>query len=355
LPSSNAKGNLTRTSCSLGAELPPVSNFYLVSCLLALAALVAVLALGLLSALLSGLLVYNLVQFAAPAISRLGVSTRLTKTIALALLAGVFTLLVAAAIFGGASQLTGGSESVVTLLKKMAEIIDTARVHLPAWALDYFPSDLQELEALAARLLREHAGQLQLVGRDVGVLAVHIIVGMVIGGLIALSSAAPSREPGPLASALADRVVILSKAFRNIVFSQIRISALNTFLTAIYLVAVLPSFGIHLPFVRTMIAVTFVAGLLPVIGNLISNTVIVVVSLSISFIAAIGSLAFLIVIHKLEYFVNARIIGSRIKARAWELLLAMVVMEAWFGVPGLIAAPIYYAYVKDELAMRELI
>ena len=158
-----------------------------------------------------------------------------------------------------------------------------------------------------------------------------------------------------MADALADRVNLLSKAFRNIVFSQIRISALNTFLTSIYLVAVLPSLGIDLPFIRTMIALTFVAGLLPVVGNLISNTVIVVVSLSISFLAALGSLAFLIVIHKLEYFANAKIIGSRINARAWELLLAMVFMEAWFGMPGLVAAPIYYAYLKAELTMRGLI
>jgi predicted PurR-regulated permease PerM len=62
-----------------------------------------------------------------------------------------------------------------------------------------------------------------------------------------------------------------------------------------------------------------------------------------------------VVIHKLEYFVNARIIGSRIRARAWELLTAMLVMEAAFGIPGLIAAPIYYAYVKDELTARRLI
>jgi len=62
-----------------------------------------------------------------------------------------------------------------------------------------------------------------------------------------------------------------------------------------------------------------------------------------------------VVIHKLEYFVNARIIGARIRARAWELLLAMLVMDAAFGIPGLIAAPIYYAYVKDELTLRKLI
>jgi predicted PurR-regulated permease PerM len=343
------------TSPPSATKLSSASNFYLASCLLALVALIGILALGLLSSLLSGLLVYNLVHLTAPLLARLGVSSRLAMAVALALLALVFSLLIAAAIFGGVSQLTGGSENIVTLLKRMAEIIDAGRVHLPDWALSYVPSDIQQLEALAARLLREHAGQLQLLGRDVGILLVHIIVGMVIGGLIALSSSAPSRELGPLASALADRVGILSKAFRNIVFSQIRISALNTVLTSIYLLVVLPSFGVNLPFIRTMIAVTFIAGLLPVIGNIISNTVIVIVTLSISFIAAIGSLVFLIVIHKLEYFVNAKIIGSRIDARAWELLLAMVVMEAGFGVPGLIAAPIYYAYMKDELKMRGLI
>lgn len=338
-----------------GTILPPASKLYLASCVLATVALVGVLGLGLLSALLSGLLVYNLVHLTAPLLGRLGVSGRLATPLALALLALVFLLLIAAAIFGGASQLTGGSESFVTLLKRMAEIIDAGRVHLPDWALSYVPSDIQEFEALAARLLREHAGQLQLFGRDVGILLVHVIVGMVIGGLIALGHSASSREVGPLASALVERAGTLSKAFHNIVFSQIRISALNTLLTTIYLVVVLPSFGINLPFIRTMIAVTFIVGLLPVIGNIISNTVIVIVTLSVSFLAAIGSLVFLIAIHKLEYFVNAKIIGSRINACAWELLLAMVVMEAGFGIPGLIAAPIYYAYMKDELKMRGLI
>ena len=33
----------------------------------------------------------------------------------------------------------------------------------------------------------------------------------------------------------------------------------------------------------------------------------------------------------------------------------MLVMEAAFGIAGLIAAPIYYAYLKDELSARGLI
>ena len=67
-------------------------------------------------------------------------------------------------------------------------------------------------------------------------------------------------------------------------------------------------------------------------------------------VVALGSLVYLIVIHKLEYFLNARLVGTQIQARAWELLLAMLVMEAAFGIAGLIAAPIYYAYLKDELS-----
>ena len=67
---------------------------------------------------------------------------------------------------------------------------------------------------------------------------------------------------------------------------------------------------------------------------------------------ASGSLAILVIVHKLEYFLNARIVGSQIRANAWELLLAMLLMESAFGLMGLVAAPIYYAYLKDELAAR---
>ena len=64
---------------------------------------------------------------------------------------------------------------------------------------------------------------------------------------------------------------------------------------------------------------------------------------------------FPVVVRKLEYFVNARVMGSEIHARAWELLLAMLVMDAIFGIPGVVAAPVFYAYLKNELSARRLI
>jgi hypothetical protein len=231
-------------------------------------------------------------------------------------------------------------------------VIESARPLLPDWASSYVPADPQELKGAASAWLRENAGQLRLVGQDVWWALVHIIVGMVIGAMIAVSHEAGETESGPLVQVLRERARLLGEAFRSVVFAQVRISALNTALTGLYLLGLVPLIGVQLPLTKTLIAVTFIAGLLPVIGNLISNTAIVVVSLSVSPVLAISSLLFLIAIHKLEYFVNAHVMGAQISARAWELLVAMLVMEAVFGIAGLVAAPIYYAYLKNELAAR---
>ena len=104
-----------------------------------------------------------------------------------------------------------------------------------------------------------------------------------------------------------------------------------------------------------MIAVTFVAGLIPVAGNIISNTILVIIALSHSLNTAIASLVFMVVVHKAEYFLNARIIGAQVNAKAWELLTAILVMETLFGVPGLVAAPVFYALLKKELSDNGLV
>jgi len=324
------------------------------SYLIAAAALYAVLEIGMLAALLPGLLIFHVVTSISPLFFRLGLNHDAGRTIALAVPLIIVTVLV---VFGILEiiDLVTGPDSFVELMHRMAEVVGTSREYLPTWAQEYLPTNITEIEAAGAKWLRENAGQLGVFGQNAGRVIFHVVIGMIVGGLVAFYSGTQNPALGPLARAIEDRTEFLSNAFRNIVFSQIRISALNTFLTSIYLAVVLPLLGIQLPLLKTMIAVTFIAGLLPVVGNLISNTVIVIVSLSVSPLVAAGSLAFLVVIHKLEYFFNARIIGTRIKARAWELLAAMLVMEAWFGVPGLIAAPIYYAYLKDELKARGLI
>ena len=318
-------------------------------------ALVLILSLHLLPALLAGLLVYELVHILAPRLKVVRIHQEHGKLVAVAMLVTVVVTGIVLAIIGIVAFLHSEAGSLPLLLQKMADILDSWRAVLPASLLESLPEDIDDLKDFIAEGLRGHAGALQKIGAEAGRTGAHILIGLGIGALIALHEVHSGETLGPLAQSLQERAVRLSEAFRRIVFAQVRISALNTGLTALYLVVILPMFGAHLPFTKTMIVVTFFVGLLPVVGNLVSNMIIVVVSLSVSLSAAIASLVFLVIIHKLEYFLNAHIVGAQIHARAWELLLAMLVMEAAFGIVGVVAAPIYYAYLKDELVSQRLI
>lgn len=330
------------------------TQFYLLTQGLALLALVAVLMLGLLPALLSGFLIYFLVELGGRFFSRRSMSPSLGRGLSLSLLALMLVSLLTLGVTASASYFSDGPESFVVLFRRMADIVAQGLDYLPPWVQQYLPANLQEWQVAAADWLRANAGRFSVFGQEVGVFLVHILIGMIIGGLVALNPGFQTPK-GPLAQALGERISFLGIAFQRIVFSQIRISALNTVLTAIFIAVILPLAGYPLPLAKTMIAVTFIVGLLPIIGNLMSNTVITLIALSVAPIAAVAALAFLVVIHKLEYFINAHIIGTRINAQAWELLIVMLVMESVFGIPGVVAAPIYYAYIKDELSAQNLI
>jgi predicted PurR-regulated permease PerM len=310
--------------------------------------------LGLISALLAGLLVHELVHVIAPRLPFEKRGSTRARVLSVGLVATLVIGVLVAAGFGVAAFLRSEGASPAALLARMADILASSRDALPPWIADHLPSDTDTLRAAIVDWLRAHASELQHMGREVGIGVVHILIGMVIGALICLREAKASGDKTLLLREGGERVATLAHAFRGVVFAQVKISAINTLLTAIYLLAVLPLLGISLPYTKALVAVTFFAGLLPVFGNLISNTVIVV-SLSQGFFVALGSLAFLMVIHKLEYFLNARIVGAEIKATAWELLCAMLLMEAAFGVQGLVAAPIFYAYGKAELKQLGLV
>jgi len=149
-----------------------------------------------------------------------------------------------------------------------------------------------------------------------------------------------------LYSLLSDEIVQRFRSFYDsfavVMGAQIVISAINTVFTAIFVVAV------RLDWAGVVIVVTFICGLVPIIGNLISNTVIVGIAFTISPKLAIASLLFLILIHKLEYFLNSKIIGDRIKNPVWLTLLALVLGERLMGIPGMILAPVILHYIKVE-------
>ena len=138
------------------------------------------------------------------------------------------------------------------------------------------------------------------------------------------------------------------RSFATVMGAQITISLINTALTGIFLVAV------RLPHAPLLIAVTFLCGLVPIVGNLASNTVIVFVALTVSLKLAIVALVFLILIHKLEYLLNSKIIGDRIRNPVWLTLIALILGERLMGIPGLILAPVVLNYLRVEMLTVEV-
>lgn len=147
---------------------------------------------------------------------------------------------------------------------------------------------------------------------------------------------------------LATRVRTFYRSFSRVIGAQIVISAINTGLTAVFLVWN----GFH--YATTLTALTFICGLLPIIGNIISNILICGVAFTVSPRMALIALIFLIVIHKLEYFLNSKIVGDRIKNPMWLTLLGIVIGEKLMGIPGMILAPVVLHYIKIEASKNKI-
>jgi predicted PurR-regulated permease PerM len=253
------------------------------------------------------------------------------------------------------SKTIGNEQNLAGLAAKLGESVNDIKSDLPPTLLSYLPESMLSLNSSVSDIIKEHTRELGVAGKESLHTFAHILIAVVAALLLSIHSFGMLTKSPPFAKAMRERIQLFGKAFENIVFAQIKISAINTLLTGIFLLIVLPLFGVNLPYNKTLVIVTFVAGLLPVIGNLISNTVITVISIGVSFKVAIAALVFLVGIHKLEYFINAKIVGSKINAAAWELLLALLIMESLFGITGLLLAPILYAYIKSELLLAKLI
>ena len=202
---------------------------------------------------------------------------------------------------------------------------------------------------------KANASSVSQISLNFSVQILKILIGIILGGIISFMSFDKIENYRPLSRDILIHAGRIREAFNKIFVAQFKISLIDATLTAIYLKVALPFFGIELPFAKMLILLTFIFGLLPVVGNLISNTLIVLVSLKSGIGISVVSLGFLVVIHKLEYVLNAKIIGKEINSSIIELLFVMILFEGLFGIAGLILSTILYAYVKKELYLAGLI
>lgn len=319
-----------------------------------LALLIIVLTAHLAPILLIGLLVYLVTKRLAEQCAQyLEVLSAKILAVALILALIIGGMSIMSMVVGG---MIGNEQNLTGLLETLGEIIEQLKADIPTKLIGFVPETWLAIDhASMMEFFQAHTNELRIAGTQSLHTFAQILIVLAVALLLTLHSFTPVKNNQPVAAEIRRRLLFFGQAFENIVFAQIKISAVNTLLTGIFLLGVLPYFGVDLPYNKTLVVLTFLTGLIPVVGNLISNTLITIVSISISFKVAISALVFLVLIHKLEYFINAKIIGTKINASAWELLLALFLMEACFGIPGILLAPIVYAYVKSELTHAKLI
>jgi predicted PurR-regulated permease PerM len=288
------------------------------------------------------------------------VSHGAVRPLALLVVTTVTVAVATAAIALAVTILRSGAANVPAMMEQMADTLGSVRLWLGGLGRQLVPevlTDAEDFKLTVMSWLKTHAQTLRAGSLWLGIGLIHVIMGSLLALLVFFRHVTHHDEAnrGPLARHLVEKVDRFAHAFGRVAMAQIKISTLNTGLTALYLMVILPLFDIRLPFGTTLVVLTFLCGLIPVLGNLISNTVITILSLGVSVTVAAASLTFLIVIHKLEYLINSRIVGGETDSQAWEILLAIIVGEAAFGISGVIMAPIVYAFVKRELRDRGLV
>lgn len=243
-------------------------------------------------------------------------------------------------------------------LRALPEIADKAIPSIIEWAREYqIELPITDYDSLKEMALDNLGSRMNYLGNFARFAkgATTQFVFVLVGGVVAISVFFNSkleldREKYAVRDNLyslscdqiARRFETLYQSFATVIGAQITISAINTVLTTLFVLAV------GLPYAVVVIGVTFLCGLIPVLGNLVSNTVIVGIGFTASPKMALGALLYLVVIHKLEYFLNSKIIGLRIRNPLWLTLLALVLGERLMGLAGMILAPVVLNYIRME-------
>lgn len=246
----------------------------------------------------------------------------------------------------------------------LPDVADTSIPSASAWAqrrqIELPFSDFESLRQAIVSALSQEAHYLRNVAtfaRSATAVLVFCVLGIVAAGSLFVKTGldpyrGTHRVKNNLYSICCDEVSTrfrdFYRCFATVMGAQITISIINTVLTSIFLVAV------GMPHAALLIATTFLCGLVPIVGNLVSNTIIVFIALTVSLKLAIFALVFLILIHKLEYFLNSKIIGDRIRNPVWLTLIALIIGERLMGIPGLILAPVVLNYLRVEMLTVEV-
>jgi predicted PurR-regulated permease PerM len=246
-------------------------------------------------------------------------------------------------------------QETVKALPKIANdavpaIINWATVHKIALPF----TDLESLKEKAFEFARSQAsnlGHFADFARGATTQFVYLTVGCLVAIGIFLNPRLELDEPSAAlrnnlytlcCEEISRRFATFYSSFDIVMNAQITISAINTVLTAIFVVSM------GLPHLVVAVGLTFLCGFIPVIGNLVSNALVVALGFMVSPTKGVWALVFLVVIHKLGYFLSGNIIGAKIRTSIWLTLLALLLGERLMGITGMVLAPVLLHYIRIE-------
>ncbi len=258
----------------------------------------------------------------------------------------LFLVLVVAAFFGFGLF---AHRAVVDMPKIMSKAVPAVVQYADNRGFSLPFSDFDDLKDAAPRMVSDSLGFLG----NFAKLATKEFVMLVAGIAIAIGifvNPPPDHKPGEenlythYDDAIRNCFGSFFRSFEVVMGAQFLISLINTAATACFVLStpLLPYGGILIP-------LTFICGMLPIIGNLISNALTVSIAFGmVSPQMAVWALVFLVIVHKVEYLLNSKIIGSRIRHPMWLTLIALVLGNYLMGIPGVILAPVVLNFIKVE-------
>ena len=245
---------------------------------------------------------------------------------------------------------------------KIARIVVDARDNLPKrmaairehpWYLE-----LQDRLPDSDKLAESAEHYAQSIAKSAATLG-HLVLLALIGFVIALIyfldepkvRAFRERIPGhTMTGTLARWIEHLAEAISLTVQIQLIVAASNTVLTLPILLL------IGVPHVPALMVLIFVSGLIPVVGNLLAGSVLVMLAFQVKGWLGVGLFVVLtFVLHKIEaYYLNPRLTARHVQLPGFVLVLSLICFEHLFGFVGLfLSFPFLYVAGKIRAEFLE--
>jgi len=237
-------------------------------------------------------------------------------------------------------------QTIHTLPQIASTAIPKIIVLAESYGIDLPFENVYELREVVITEIKDNANSITKASGLLTIGFLHLLIAILVAILAFFSD--PQEDYAPnLFDALRRecnaRLKTLMGGLEKVLGIQVAISAAYTAVTLVFLLVMGFSNVVFLT------VATFLFGVLPIIGNIISNTIIVAAGLTMSTRHAFFAMIFLILIHKSGYFCYGRVLGSSMKVPMWQTLLAILIGEIVLGVPGIILAPTLLHYAKEEL------